>query len=87
MIIARAQAKFDQSARVGRRLVLPSLIGLVALHRPLSRTIPGPGRFAAQVMFADQRFLYLARAIGIDHLLPAFLRAFRRFLASRRMHG
>jgi hypothetical protein len=70
MILARTQAQADERARIGNGLALPSVIGLVAPHRIFAGLVPGSGGIAAQIMFADQRFLNRLCAYGINLLLP-----------------
>ncbi len=81
MIFARPKAEFDQSARVGDGLALPSVIGLEAAHGGFAGVIPRSGGFSGQIMLTDQRFLNGLRALGIDLLLAT---NFRRFLLAAR---
>jgi hypothetical protein len=69
VVVARAQAQADQRTRIGYRFRLPAVIRLIAAHGVFARLVPGPGRFAAQVMFANQSFLNLLRPLRIDLLL------------------
>ena len=71
MVVAWPQPQADQSARIGHRFRLPAVVGLIAAHGIFAGLVPGSGRFAAQVMFANQRFLNLLRPLGIDLLLAA----------------
>jgi hypothetical protein len=71
MIVARPQPKGDQRARIGNRLRLPAVIGLIAPHGLFTGLIPGSGCFAAQVVLADQRFLDLVSPLGINFLLSS----------------
>ena len=66
-----SEAEFDKRARVGHGLVLPAIVGLEMPQRVLSRGIPLPSRHAGHVMLANQSFLDLMRALGIDLLLAA----------------
>ncbi len=74
MILTGAQSEFDQRARVGSGLRLPSMIGLIALHSGLRGAIPSAGWFTLQVVLADQCGLNFAGARRIDCLLAALPR-------------
>ncbi len=70
------EAKLDERARVGDSLVLPAVVGLEAAESVFGGGIPLSGGRTAQVVLADQSFLYLMRAFGIDLLLTTdFLRS------------
>jgi len=71
MIFARAQTQLDQRPRVGHRLALPAVIGLVAAHGIFAGLVPCAGSFTAQVVFADQRCLNRLGTLGVDFLLAA----------------
>ena len=71
MIMTWTKAQADESARVGHSFRLPSVIGLVAPHRILARLVPCSQCRTGQVMFTDERFLYLLCTFWIDLLLPA----------------
>jgi len=69
VIMAWPQTQADQCARIGDRLRLPAVIGLIVAHGVFAGLVPGSGRLAAQVMFANQRFLNLLRPLRINLLL------------------
>ena len=69
MVVAWPQSQADQSARIGYRFRLPAVVGLIAAHGIFAGLVPRSGRFAAQVMFANQRFLNLLRPLRINLLL------------------
>ena len=71
MIVARPEPQADQGARVGHFLRLPAVVGLIPPHRVFTRLIPRTGRFAAQVMFAYQRFLNGLRPLRLNLLLAS----------------
>lgn len=72
--LVRSQTELDQGARIGNRLRLPTIGGLKFLHGGLGRCVPIPGRLPTQVVLANQGFLDLPRALGIDFLLAALAR-------------
>ncbi len=74
MLVVRSQPQFDQRPRVGSGLALPAVGSLVVLHGFLCSVIPDPGGFSCEIVFANQRLLNLARAFGVDLLLPMFAR-------------
>jgi hypothetical protein len=76
MVVARAQPQADQRTRIGHRFRLPAMIRLIAAHSVFAGLVPGSGRFAAQVMFANQRFLNFLRPLRIDLLLAPRSRFF-----------
>ena len=80
MIVTRSQAKADERSRIWDRLRLPPMIGLILAHCIFAGLVPGSGGFAAQIMFADQRFLNGLRPLRIDLLLAT---RGRLLLASR----
>ena len=67
----RPQAEVDQGAGVRDGLVLPSVIRLVAAHGGLGCVVPFSRGLAIQVMLANERFLNLLRAPGVDGGLSA----------------
>ena len=69
MFVIGTEAKFDEGARIGGGFRLPSIIGLKLLHGLFRSIVPDPGGFSAEVMFANQGFLDLTSALGIDLLL------------------
>jgi len=69
MVVARSQPQADQCARIRHCLRLPAVIGLIAAHGVFAGLVPVSGRFAAQVMLANQRFLNLLHPLGINLLL------------------
>jgi len=71
MLVVWTQPQFYEGPCIGDSLALPSIVGLIPLHRVLRRIIPDTGGFAVQVMLADQRLLNLSRALCIDLLLAA----------------
>jgi len=71
MVVTRTQPKANQRTRIGHRLRLPAVIGLIAPHRIFAGLIPGSGRFAAEVVLADQRFLDRLCPLGVDLLLAS----------------
>jgi len=71
MVFARSQAQLDQRPRVGDRLALPSVVGLVAPHGLFTGLVPCAGSLALQIMLADQRFLNGLGSFRVDFLLAA----------------
>lgn len=71
MIVARPEAEFDQSARIGNLFRLPTLIALIAPHGVFAGLIPLAAGGSAQVVLADERLLNRARPFRIDLLLAA----------------
>ncbi len=71
VVVARPQPQADQSARVGYRLRLPAVVGLIAPHGIFAGLIPRTRRVAGQIMLADQSFLDRLRPLGIDFLLAS----------------
>jgi hypothetical protein len=76
MVVARAEPQADQRTRIGHRFLLPAVIRLIAAHGLFAGLVPGSGRFATQVMFANERFLNLLRPLRIDLLLAPRSRFF-----------
>ena len=72
MVLARAQTQLDQRARVGHRLTLPAVVGLVTAHGLFAGLVPRSRGFSLQVVFANQRFLNGLGSLGIDLLLAAY---------------
>lgn len=72
MILARAQTQLDQRARVGHRLALPAVSGLVAPHGLFAGLVPRSGGFSFQVVLANQRFLNGLSSLVVDFLLAAY---------------
>ncbi len=64
MVVARPQPQADQSARIGHGFRLPAMVSLIAAHSIFAGLVPGSGRFAAQIMLADQRFLNRLRPLA-----------------------
>ena len=94
MLVIWTQPQFYEGPCIGDSLALPTIVGLIPLHRILRGIIPDTGGFAVQVMLADQRLLNLSRALCIDLLLAAvapvggcLLRFPVRFLALARRGG
>lgn len=83
MLIVWPKPQPDESARIRHVLALPSLVGLVALHRLLRGGVPFTRWFSVHVMLVDQSLLNLSRTIAIDRLLAAY----RRFVALSVMNG
>ena len=71
MLLIRAQAKFDESARIRRGFRLPAVVCLVLLHGRLASVVPDTGRFSREVVLANQGFLYLPRTLRVDLLLAS----------------
>jgi hypothetical protein len=71
MLVVRPQTQFNQCPRIWRSLGLPSVVGLILLHRRLRGIVPHTGRFSVEVVFSYQGLLYLERALRINFLLPA----------------
>src|SRR5262245_26813481 len=67
------KAQLDEGARIRDYYALPAIVGLEAFHRFLAGGVPLAGGLAVEVILADQRFLDLARAVGVNLLLAAFL--------------
>ena len=72
MVVTGPEAKFDQGARVGDRLVLPAIIGLEAAQGVFGGGIPLPCGLAIQVVLANEGFLDLVSAFAIDLLLAFY---------------
>lgn len=85
MIVVRPQPQADQGARIGHRLRLPAVIGLISPHRLFAGLIPFTGGFAGQVVLANQRFLDRLRPLPIDLLLSPCGRLFLAALARARV--
>lgn len=81
VIFAGAQAQLDQSPGIGYGLDLPAVVGLVAAHSLLASLVPSAGRFAFQVVFANQGLLDRLGSFGVNFQLAAhafFSRALSR---------
>ena len=75
VVVARAQAQFDQRAvkSAGHSLVLPTVIGLELPQGDFGRRVPLIGGFALQITLLNQSLLNLIRALTVNLLLPALL--------------
>ncbi len=71
VVVAGAEAEFDQGAGIGSCFRLPALGSLVALHGGLRGAIPGTGGFAIEIVLSNQGFLNFAGARRINYLLAA----------------
>jgi hypothetical protein len=71
MIFTGSQSQLDQRAGIRDRLVLPSIVLLVAAHGLFARLIPLAARFALEIVLTDEGFLDGLSALGIDFLLSA----------------
>jgi hypothetical protein len=87
MVVIRPQAQTDQSSSVRNRLRLPAMIRLIFPHCVFAGLIPGSGRFAAQVMLANQSFLDRLRPLRFNLLLAARLRRLLAGLARTHVLG
>src|SRR5262249_35797993 len=82
MVVAGPQTQLNKRTRVGNGFALPSIVALVAAHGCFACFVPLPCCFAGQVVFANQGFLNLLCALGVDDFLSAYAGG---FLAARRM--
>src|SRR5208282_1746586 len=71
MIMARPQSQADQRPRIRHSLRLPAMIRLIFPHGVFAGLVPGPGRFAGEIVLPDQRLLNRMRPLRIDFLLSA----------------
>ena len=68
---ARSETKFDQGARVGDDLGLPSVIGLIFGQGVAGLIVPGAAGLAVQIMFANQSGLNFTGAFAAGGSLSA----------------
>jgi hypothetical protein len=80
VIVARTEAEFDQSARVGNFFRLPAVVALISAHGFFAIGVPRSRWLAGQIVFTNQSCLNFLCSPGIDLLLSA--RAYG-FLAGR----
>ena len=79
--LVRPQTQLDQCSGIRQRLRLPPVSLLVARQSIFRGLVPTAGRFARQVVLANQGLLNLRSAGRIDALLAMRLGLRRRFLA------
>lgn len=63
------QTKLDDCTRIRDQLRLPTMIGLILLHRSLGIRVPMTGRLSLQIASTSQRRLNLHRPIVINRPL------------------
>jgi hypothetical protein len=69
MVVAWAQAQFDEGAGIGDGLVLPSVVSLEFPQGIFCDRIPRAARRTSQIMLSNQSLLDLPGALGINFLL------------------
>jgi hypothetical protein len=87
MILIWSQAQADQSASIRNRLRLPAMIRLIFPHCVFAGLIPGSGRFAAQIVLANQSFLDRLRSLRLNLLLTLCLRGLLTSFARTHARG